>query len=228
MDALGGRPGDSIVDVLNKAFGTHFQSIAEAAEKLNGGGADFESTLTGILDGSIESLTTPDSCTYIRPGMFSGSYYDNLRTVIGPNVTSLGPGVFSQSKVTYASFPKLIKIPSYSITGCETMETLEVPICEEIEDSGMQGLTALKNFDASNIKTIGASACTGASSLEKIDLRSAETIGASAFSGCVKVKEVYIGPNCTSIGARAFEGIGAAYGDDIKTFLLTAHLLKGK
>lgn len=174
---------------------------AEKLNKLEQGVAESADVMVDYINRSITEFTiTPEMNSYGSeyPEYFSIGGYgftfrncSHLTKVNGLELITyeVSPDAFTGTALTEIDLPNAYYIGSsndnYSIIGGSSCAKLSCKKAETIYKGGL----------------------SGAASLEYLYLPSAKTIGDSV-QGCSKIKHVYIGANCTSIGSSCFSGSG--------------------
>ena len=78
----------------------------------------------------------------------------------------------------------------YIFSYCSNLESVNLPMCENIGGDTFSNCTNLKNVSLPRIKSVPYQAFSGCTNLETIKFPSATSTGASAFSACYKLKQI--------------------------------------
>ena len=160
----------------------------------------------------LESVTIPESVSYIDDGAFSGCI--SLRDIkFGDNIDYLGSGAFYGT--FYYNKPSnwengLLYLGNYLIG--ESLEGVTKVSIKEGTTHIISGLFQDNNSIQSvefpeSLINIGGSAFRRCTSLKTIDLpKGVKKIGGQAFQECTALTEVNIGEGCERIGYSAFYG----------------------
>jgi hypothetical protein len=212
-----------------------------------GGGLRSDGTFDPVCylsDGKekIVSLTLPKAAAGIGGGNVTGNYeytpsfknFDNLKTVIGKNVTvindhvfmdctslvsaefpavtEIGIAAFSASGIVSVSFPYVARISAWGFYGCSNLVSVDFPQVEVISDRAFVNCGSLLNINFPKTKVIGPYAFLDCSSLVSADFPTVTEIYFGAFASCTNLMNADF-PEARKIGdnlfiASIFEGCG--------------------
>lgn len=116
----------------------------------------------------------------------------------------------------------VVKIRSYAFKDCPKAKSILVPdSVKEIWFEAFVGLGSANTIGNAGFPFIGngiekiystsQGSFTG-SNIKSVVLPSIKQIGTYAFLSCMKLKYIYLGPNCTQIEQNAFSAVGTADG----------------
>lgn len=207
-NVLSGNSGDS------KTVIGALESIADAVEDMDVGGGDVKELIERTISGAYQ---IPEGVTVIGEHAFSGcinmteiiipegieeirngAFYacNTLKEIITPqSCISINPYGFS-GKGTFAGTLALEKAIFPSVTSFHTDN--DAPFGGAGTNSESLMICFPKLLEAENNLISGAK-------VTNCYMPAVTTVG-NSFQGCSKLAEVYIGPNCTSIGTGAFGG----------------------
>ena len=170
------------------------ESIADAVENIDIGAGD---ELAALIDGSITSITIPDSVKESKAHEFRTVFLEycdcnNVETIWGEAFAGCGVALPSQGKYLELKMPNVKTIYGgnssiATFTNCSA-KTLDFPMLTEVNGFTIAGCTYL----------------------ESITLPSVTTINETAIARCPNLSSVYIGSDCTTIHSAAFADIGTA------------------
>lgn len=173
---------------------TALESIADAVENIDIGAGD---ELAALIDGSITSITIPDSVKEIKAHEFRTVFLEycdcnNVETIWGEAFAGCGVALPSQGKYLELKMPNVKTIYGgdssiATFVNCSA-KTLDFPMLTEVNGFTIAGCTYL----------------------ESITLPSVTTINETAIARCPNLSSVYIGSDCTTIHSAAFDDIGTA------------------
>lgn len=98
---------------------------------------------------------------------------------------------------------------AYTFLNCAKLTEVDIPGRLLIQEGAFGECTSLKNFDFSNVSSIGKLAFYNCSSLESIDIPKTQFItgiSESAFYSCSSLKSIVLPENITAVGNNAFYG----------------------
>jgi hypothetical protein len=188
-------------------------------------GTEFDPGTGSTGKDRIVSLVLPDATLNIRAGNGNNSGYNNLESVSGGNVVTIGQYAFRGcTALVEVNFPKVETIGNgafYDCTALEevtlgftsisgslnriftTLKKVNLPMATTIGDRTFEGYTTLVEVNLPMATTIGEYAFAGCTALEEVDFPMAITIGEGAFVDCTTLVEVNL-PLATTIGSGEF------------------------
>lgn len=78
----------------------------------------------------------------------------------------------------------------YAFANAEKLETLDLPMCEEIGDNALYKCTSLKNINLPLVRKIPYATMEGCVSLETVKLPLVTSIAANSFNSCYNLKQL--------------------------------------
>lgn len=160
---------------------------------------------------NIESVTIPESVTYIDEGVFDGC--TNIKTIYFNAVDCATGGnakrPFKSCNPTAVYIGDSVKkLDSYIFAGFSLIESVTIPKSVSSIGTGVfMGWTSLKSIVLpESVKTIGESTFSDCTSLESVSFTSGlESIGKNAFKNCSALTEITIPVNIKTLDLSAFE-----------------------
>ena len=157
----------------------------------------------------IVSIVLPDTSTSIADGTSTIStfaHFDNLESVSGANVISIGEGAFwNCTSLTTAHFPAATSIGQGAFSSCTSLTTAHFPLVTSIGSAAFFDCTSLTTVSFPAATSIDSSAFAGCTSLTTVSFPAVTSIGWSAFFDCTSLTTAHF-PAATSIGNSAFAG----------------------
>ena len=115
--------------------------------------------------------------------LFGGEAFKSdksVKSIIGPDIETIGDNCFNGSVVQSVSFPKCVSIGYRAFASCTRLSSVNFPLCQ----------------------TVGVEAFDSCRSITTIDLPACTTIGTSAFGSITNYTSINL-PVCTTIGESA-------------------------
>ena len=143
------------------------------------------------INGTLEEIKATDFPNLV----LTPSYFlpvEGLKKLSLPNV------VEAQSNIFYGCICN-------AIDNVYTIEELDLPRLKEIYKWNIVGPNRIKTINIPKVEILDDSALAYCPVLEDLSLPSIKTIGQDSMQSCTALKNVYIGPNITSINTKAFE-----------------------
>ena len=113
---------------------------------------------------------------------FKFAYYSNLREAKLNNIKSIKSAFFS---------------------GCTSLTTVNLPMCEYVDNDAFHECVSLTSIDLPNCSYVGSSAFRLCTSLQSANLPKCEYVGNEGFNNCSPLQSIYL-PNCSYVGDKAF------------------------
>ena len=162
---------------------------------------------------SSTSFRTQEYITGIRnaTGVGISSFVDNraLNYVAMPLVTSVGnSGMANCHGICKVVAPSLTAAGNNAFENDYCLDELYAPTFDFAGTACFQNCHALPKLpnDGALLTSVGSSACKFGYGIRYANLAVLAAIPATMFDACRTLREVVIGPNCTSIGLNAFVG----------------------
>lgn len=118
---------------------------------------------------------------------------------------------YGKTDTTFTVPASVSTIDKYAISNNPYLTSIELPSsCNQINENGIFGCTALKSVTAKGIITLGKNIFAGCSELSSVAFNSKlTTIGENCFSGCDKLSKISLPKSLTSIGELSFDGLNS-------------------
>lgn len=162
--------------------------------------------VTAIADNVFkdnQNITTVSGVNVVTIGQFA-FYRSSLTSIDFPNVEEIKYNVFQYSyQLSLLNLPKLKTIRSYAFQSCNSLTSISLPSVEIIESSAFSECANLKQIHLPNINSIYSFTFSSCTSLEEIDLPNVTLLGGNAFENCTSLKEINI-PNVSFLDANTF------------------------
>jgi hypothetical protein len=171
-------------------------------------GTEFDPGIAGNTGKSrIVSLVLPDATLSIKAGNGNNPtfrYFNNLESVSGGNVVTIGDRAFSYCyALAEVNLPEAVTIGQSAFLGCTALVEVDFPEATSIGSQAFSGCPALVEMNFPKVETIGGVAFSACITLVEVNLPKAVTIGDNAFTGCTALVEVNL-PKVETIGNYAF------------------------
>ena len=167
-------------------------------------GEEFDpSALVEVGGDYIVSITLPNAAASIAEASFAN--LDNLKSVTGRNITSIGDDAFNFCiSLTNVSFPKAAIIGVAAFTNCTSLTSVSFPEAIEIGERAFYECESLISVSLPAATEIGKRAFYKCESLISVSFPEATEIGEFAFLGCESLISVEF-PKALSIEIYTFE-----------------------
>lgn len=143
-----------------------------------------------------------DSVNYIRNSGFQTC--QNLRTVIFPNVTSLGLNAFAYcTQLSSVSLPSVITMASSRFAYCASLSSVNFPNVTSLGPSAFAGCSSLTDVLIPKLRSAGSYAFANCYKLPFVSFPLLTVIPSSMFQSCSALLSVYI-PSVTYVNDYAF------------------------
>ena len=141
----------------------------------------------------IISLVLPNTALSTTAGTTTDAafgYFDNLKSITGTNVETIGENAFyNNDKLTDVNFPKAETIGDNAFMLCKGLNEAIFIHAETIGEKAFSGCENLTNLNFPEVTTIGDSAFLDCSNLIEVRFPSAETLGSYIFSNCIRLRK---------------------------------------
>ncbi len=197
---------------------------------------------------SVESIEIPDSVTSIGYSAFYGCkigrvYITDLKAWCNiefdnSDANPLDYGLYLHDNlvtdITADMLQGVTEIKDYAFSGCESVESIEIPDSVTYIGSGaFDGCTSLGSINIPDgVTSIGSGAFENCTSLESITIPDGVTsIGYGAFENCTSLESITIPDSVTTVGREAFDN--TAYFNNTNNWInnvlyIDNHLIKAK
>ena len=101
----------------------------------------------------------------------------------------------------------VVETPMGSFAYSNTLQTVDLPMCEYVRDVSFKDCYSLTSIDLPNCLSVGAYAFETCYTLATVNIPNVESIGENAFNMCQNLLSIDL-PNCIQAGPSAFEECG--------------------
>ena len=139
----------------------------------------------------VVSLILPDSITEIQHRLFDSFKYENLRNLIGKNVSFINDGAFHEFlSLEIIEFPSLTTVPKYTFIFCKSLKSIDIPNVTSIGEYSFAHCESLKSIKVPNVNNINNYAFYDCKSLESIDFPKMHKVNDNVFDDCTSLKTI--------------------------------------